>query len=253
MVSSDAPRDDAPRGLSFSSSGLLLTYHLGVAQALAQERWERVLGVSGGAVVALLLCVCPEKLEWCREHLRAREWAKGMTMADVWDPAARMLPAFLRSPGLLPPDAAERASGRLCVLCTRKRGREVVRFEQWATTDELIATVQASCSFAWSGVALSDGHSYWDGGMGKGAKLLEVLPGLRTVTVAPVSGCGATICPAHTGGPCITTRYGHLSWRNVVRGWDVCFPRSAPVMDAHVAAGLADGRAWLQSDGRCYM
>ena len=52
---------------------------------------------------------------------------------------------------------------------------------------ELIRTVQASCSFAWSGVTLSDGVAYWDGGCARDVDVLPTAAGMEgdaTVTVA---------------------------------------------------------------------
>jgi predicted acylesterase/phospholipase RssA len=58
----------AKLALSFSSSGLLVSYHLGVADRIAQQtggllqKVDTFLGASGGALVAALLCCAPEKV-----------------------------------------------------------------------------------------------------------------------------------------------------------------------------------------------
>ena len=235
-----------PTAITFSSSGLLLTYHAGVALTLhanMSEPFPHIIGVSGGAVVGLLLCVAPELLRTAIEFMVSREWARDLTWADVWDPAARVLPEFLHR--ILPLDAFARAAGRLHVHVTRCDTREGRIISEWTSNEELIRTVQASCSFAMGGVRLSDGCCYWDGGMAKDGALLPTMPGAETVTVAPVSGVGASIEPPTTRWS-VPTRYGDISLANLVRAWDVSVPRASSVMAAHVAAGERDARAWLE-------
>ena len=62
-------------------------------------------GTSGGAVIGALLCAAPHSLQHAVDYMVGREWAAGMTLADVWDPAGRILPEYLRQDGVLPPDA----------------------------------------------------------------------------------------------------------------------------------------------------
>ncbi|KAK3252110.1 hypothetical protein CYMTET_38580 [Cymbomonas tetramitiformis] len=232
--------------IAFGSSGLLVTYHAGVAQTFSKHKWSRILGVSGGSVIGLLLCVCPEKLCAAEEYMLGKKWAKGITWGDLWDPAGRILPEYLACEGLLPENAYELASGKLRVFCTRVHDRRSVAFDSWASNEELIRTVQASCSFAYSGVVLKDGLAYWDGGMAKDVPLLPTYPGAATVTVSPFSGQGASISPASRGWPRVSTRYGDLSWPNMVRSWDVSVPRSRAVMADYVEQGKSDAKEWAE-------
>lgn len=73
--------------ISFGGSGLLLTYHAGVAQQLLHLPWSQFSGVSGGAVIALLMCVAPERLGEAIDIVLKKEWAQGLTWGDLWDPA----------------------------------------------------------------------------------------------------------------------------------------------------------------------
>ena len=237
---------DPPAAVSFSSSGLLLTYHAGVARMLHTHLppFEKIVGVSGGAVVGLLLAVSPGSLKSALDFMIARDWAHDLSWADIWDPAARVLPEFLRRDGLLPPNAYELATGRLHVHVTRSDNRRGRVVSEWTSNEDLVKTVQASCSFASSGVQLSDGCSYWDGGMAKDGQLLPTMPGMDTLTVAPISGVGATIAPPSSRWS-FPTRYGDISLDNLVRAWDVSVPRASAVMAAHAAAGERDAGTWL--------
>lgn len=145
----------------------------------------------------------------------------------------------------MPPDAHVLASGRLKVFCTRCKDRQLVSFERWESKEELVKTLQASCSFARHGVLLADGEAYWDGGMAKDANLIEQEDG-NTVTVSPFSGQGACISPDACREWKLTTRFGDVSWRNIVRGWDVSIPRSSSKMNSYVAQGQIDCLRWLQ-------
>ena len=96
---------------------------------------------------------------------------------------------------------------------------------------------------------------YWDGGMGKDAKLLMTDadlndPSAMTVTVFPLSGLrGATIAPLSRDVVSLPTRYGDVSLSNLVRMWDVSAPRGSSSMEAYVAEGRADAARWLKADG----
>ena len=244
------PAADAPLAVTFSSSGLLLTYHAGVAKALHASKLPRFKyynGVSGGAVVALLLCTAPSSLQAAIDYMVSREWAHDLTLADIWDPAARLLPAFLSKEGVLPPDAFKVASGSLRVYVTRCDGRTSHVIDHWSSNEELIQTVQASCSFASSGVTLSDGIAYWDGGCARDVELLPTALGMETITVAPIGGVpGATIAPPSSESMWrLPTSYGDVSIANIVRAWDVSMPRSSKVMARYVADGERDARKWL--------
>merc|ERR1711937_687684 len=118
------------------------------------------------------------------------------------------------------------------------RDKKCVAFDHWASREDLLRTLQASCSFAWDGVEIS-GEKYWDGGMGKDAKLLMTDadlndPSAMTVTVFPLSGLrGATIAPLSRDVVSLPTRYGDVSLSNLVRMWDVSAPRGSSSMEAY--------------------
>jgi len=238
-----------PCAISFGSSGLLVTYHAGVALKLADHHWSHVLGCSGGAVVGLLLVACTrEQMTSTLDYMLGGEWAKDLSWHDIWDPADRVLPAFLLRDGVLPPDAFQKATGRLNVCCTRLSDSAQVIFNSWDSNEDLVGTVQASCSFASHGVQLSDGEWYWDGGCASDAPVLPTFPDIETVTVSPVSGQGASISPTRDFMS-LSTSYGDVCWSNFVRAWDCCIPRSRAVMSAYVEQGQTDAELWLAQCG----
>ena len=151
----------AKKSISFGSSGLLLTYHAGVALELlnAGQQFERVLGTSGGALIGALFCVAPDSLPRAVKYMTGRRWAEGLTWGDIWDPAERLVPEYFGRLDVLPENAHELASGRLRVFCTRCRDKKCVAFDHWASREDLLRTLQASCSFAWDGVEIS-GEKY---------------------------------------------------------------------------------------------
>ena len=232
--------------LSFSSSGLLLSYHAGVAMALSEassfmDTVDCCVGTSGGAVVAALLVCAPEKLDFAAQYMLSKEWAKGMGWYDLWDPAHRLLPSFFQLHDILPLDAYEVASRKLRIHCTNRATRKNEVVCDFESNEELIGALQASCSFAWSGVKLK-GDSYVDGGLS--GQWLPAHPEMDTVTVSPFSGQGATICPRRCRRA-VGTRYGDLSWRNFVRLWDVSVPHSSSAIGRYIENGKDDAKHFL--------
>jgi hypothetical protein len=270
---------------------LLFPYHLGVAERLAEEPGllEKVAcfsGTSGGALTAALLCCAPGKIQELKEYVLSGRITEGMSWTDLWDPA-RLLPSVFHAVDLFgsrsqgeDAGAAQAAlaasNARLEVSVTARNTRRNKRVRHFGSVESLMATLQASCSFAFSGVLLADGGRYWDGGISDSGLIMPstvprappsspeptapetgteaertlaaVVPsgGGRTaarkedvdvhdvVSVCPMSCSNCTISPrddlGRAGRAPAAVRFGqiryHLSWANVVRGWDVQMPGS---------------------------
>lgn len=213
--------------ISFSSSGLLLSYELGVAERLSQEpqllEGAHFLGASGGALIAALLCCAPEKIELVKAYMLAGKATKGMTLSDLWDPADRLLPRFFEETKLLPPDAFEKCSGRLFISCTeyKKKGstsqmeglqqlaglestgsggkkKRNQQFSSFNSNEELATILQASCSFDLKGIPIAvDGREgrYWDGGMSDALPLPEFVANDVLITICPFSSSVSNTAP----------------------------------------------------------
>jgi hypothetical protein len=247
-------KDPAPMtALSFSSSGLLVSYHLGAAERIAKDRQllqsiDRFLGASGGSLAAALLCAAPERLPEAKEYLLSGKVTKSIkSLGDLWDPAARVLPRFFEETGILPDNAAKMCSDRLFVSVTSKKTGMNKRFSQFKDNEDLLAVLQASCSFAGDGVLLSDGERYWDGGMSDALPILEE-PGSRTITVCPFSST-SSISPADYTQPAKTYDVCgvglHFSLNNIVRGLDTTFPRGISVVKSYFEKGYSDADDYL--------
>ena len=101
---------DKSRTFSFSGSGMLLTYHAGVAMEV-HHLCRRALGVSGGSIIAALIICNPDALPKLTDFLTSREWARNLSWADWWDPADKMIRQVLSQEDVLPPNAYQKASG----------------------------------------------------------------------------------------------------------------------------------------------
>jgi len=122
-----------PLGLSFSGSGFLTAYQLGVATSFrehAPELLEKVtcyLGASGGSVVATLLAAAPHQLnpfvnEFC---------LRGRNLSGLKE--------------LLPHDAHQLVNHRLCISVTEAHTGENRVLSKFQSRDELVRSVEASC------------------------------------------------------------------------------------------------------------
>eukprot|EP00435_Cladocopium_sp_Y103_P076334 s33_g92.t3 len=128
----------------FSSSALLLVYQAGVAEALLQNqrfmaRVDVVHGCSGGALVGALMLTGAEGLTKVKAYLESGVAFRGLTLAELWDPA-RLIPRAVEESGAMPADAFWQLSGRLHVT-----------YSSFDSNEELVRILQASSSFAYEG------------------------------------------------------------------------------------------------------
>ena len=92
--------------INFCSSGLLLTYHAGVALQLkhSNKKFDKILGTSGGALIGALFCCNPNALENSVKYMLDQQWKKNMSFRDFLDPANRIIPNYFGDVNVLPED-----------------------------------------------------------------------------------------------------------------------------------------------------
>lgn len=180
------------KSVSFAGSGFLCLYLTGAARCL-QQRVPDLLtkvalcGASSGSLVAACLA-CQLPLEALEETvLSAAREARGAALGTL-SPSFRIEEHLRRGLDRLPPDAHQRARGRLFVSLTRARNGRNEMASEWASRQELIECLLASCFIPlFSGLRLPPkyrGARYVDGGFS------DNLPvsGRPTLTVSPFAG-----------------------------------------------------------------
>lgn len=233
--------------VSFSSSGLLFPYHLGVVEAMQRLPEAKKLdigevhGVSGGALAGAVLLLGSDCLEQVRLALRTQIRP---TWGEIWDPAS-LLPRLLKEHDILPDDAFTKLSGRLFVHTTTggmMRNTKTHRISAFGSNEELVKALQASCSFAWDGVEI-DGVPHWDGGC---SGLWDVRSdNLPTIASSPIFKKSVEICPRPGRGFDVWGfRVDSFSLR---AGWDITFMFSPLRMAMYWQLGLNDANTFLSS------
>jgi predicted acylesterase/phospholipase RssA len=187
------------------------------------------------------------KVAVAKEYMLSGQITRNMSLADLWDPADRLLPRFFEDTSLLPDNAAEICSNRLVVSCTDRvsgRNKQFCR-----DNEELLSVLQASCSFNLNGIKLADGQTYWDGGMSDALPVCDE-PNATIITVCPFSGTSSISPQDYREGQGRTYSVCgiglHLSANNLVRGFDTTFPRGTDVMHSYFKAGQRDAKEYLQ-------
>jgi hypothetical protein len=193
---------------SFSGSGWLLTYHIGVSHRLVEagrfREHTRFVGASGGALIAALLA-CRSDPEYMLLDLLAM--AASARHQKRWMRIREALHALLMR--RLPADAHVQCSGRLTVALTRVWPRPRLRpilQRRYESREMLITTVLASCmvpTLFESALAAKVGDNWIvDGG------IYHLVPRLAgTTKVSPFAppfmrsqGVRVDICPSLTPG-----------------------------------------------------
>ncbi|XP_070695034.1 patatin-like phospholipase domain-containing protein 4 [Pempheris klunzingeri] len=192
--------------ISFSGSGFLATYQLGVAQCfLNYAPWllrtsPCVLGASAGSLVAAAV-VCEMNLSTIRdEMLNFAKQMKAFTLGPL-NPSVNVLhwlESILRK--YLPSDAHQRASGRLAVAMTRLIDSKLIVMSEFQSKEEVVQALLCSCFVpGYCGVLppVFKGVHYVDGGFSSMQPLPSAPASSHIVTVCPFSG-ETDICPADT-------------------------------------------------------
>ncbi|XP_076022388.1 patatin-like phospholipase domain-containing protein 2 [Genypterus blacodes] len=234
----NCPRGEVPRSISFSGSGFLATYQLGVAQCLlTQTPWllrtaPLVLGASAGSLVAAAV-VCEISMVAIRdEMLLFAKQMKNFTLGpfnpsiNVFHWIERVLKKHL------PPDAHQLANGRLAVAMTRLTdGKHTVMSDFQSKEDVL--------------------QHYLDGGFSRMQPYPTTLS-IDTLTVSPFSG-ETDICPQDM--PCLwemvvtgATLKGNMA--NSCRIINALYPFTLETIEQAFHSGYKDAFCFLQSNGR---
>uniref|UniRef100_A0A3B4GIB9 PNPLA domain-containing protein n=1 Tax=Pundamilia nyererei TaxID=303518 RepID=A0A3B4GIB9_9CICH len=172
--------------ISFSGSGFLATYQLGVAQCfLHYAPWilhsaPSILGSSAGSLVAAMIHFAKE--------------VKSFTLGPL-NPSIKFfhwLECILNKH--LPPNAHQLANRRLAVTMTRLTDGEQILMSDFDSKEDVVQ-VRLLCLFGGVKTSL---HFYLDGGL---SGIQPIAPGSssRTLTVCPFSG-ESDICPGDA--PC---------------------------------------------------
>ena len=223
--------------ISFSGSGLMLIYQLGVASAMhAQpkfmERVKRVRGTSGGAIVGAMLLACPEKIEtaidfYCSGGFLAMMRDRGQMIRDITHPHEDLLRASVDQLGLLKKrDYADIFAGSRFVAHVTVGPWPSIKnmgLSNFKSNEDVITAISASCCLVPTGKVYSgDGMTYWDGGLTDPMPDDDQLP---TVTVSVLRGKGVDIAPSDVKRNLMA--HGNLNEGNIEGTCPVLLQRSA--------------------------
>ncbi|XP_028610153.1 patatin-like phospholipase domain-containing protein 4 [Grammomys surdaster] len=245
-----------PLHLSFSACGFLGVYHLGAATALRGRGLLRdvtgLAGASAGALTAAVLLTAPGQIEACTkftydlaEEARARVLGPATPGFDLMSRVRAALDA------VLPRDAHELARGRLLVSVTRVAGLQGRRVSDFASRDELITVLLASCFVpVYAGLKPVEhaGQLWMDGGL---TDSLPVMSTGRTVTFSPFAG-SADVSPREHAWACVSVAGQDVavSWANLVRARQAMFPACRQTLEAIYHRGMTDTVRFLREELR---
>nr|XP_046189419.1 patatin-like phospholipase domain-containing protein 2 [Oncorhynchus gorbuscha] len=227
----------APLSISFSGSGFLATYQLGVAQSM-RDRSPRVLqtapkvmGASAGSLVAAAV-VCGSSLDMVRdEMLRFARQMRGRVLGPL-HPAGNVsvwIERMLRL--MLPADAHIRASGRLAIAMTRIPDGQNIMVSKFTSREDVV-------------------QHYVDGGFSS-IQPTNSCPIGHTLTVSPFAG-ETDICPKDPAPLCdivVSGAYLHCSLVNGYRILHAIYPYDWEALDKAYHSGYRDGLHFLHTSG----
>ncbi|XP_028266293.1 patatin-like phospholipase domain-containing protein 2 [Parambassis ranga] len=244
---------EVPQSISFSGSGFLATYQLGVAQCLLNHApWilntaPRVFGASAGSLVAAAV-VCEINLITIRDEMV--NFAKQMRAFTLgpFNPSINVfhwLECILIKH--LPSDAHQRANGRLTVAMTRLTDGKHIVMSEYQSKEDVLQALLCSCFVpGYCGFLPPSfkGVHYLDGGFSG----IQPVSSSTTLTVCPFSG-ETDICPTDT--PCVwdmvvsgTTL--KLNMANGIRIIDALYPIALENLEQAYHSGYKDAFYFLQ-------
>ncbi|XP_051282201.1 patatin-like phospholipase domain-containing protein 2 [Dicentrarchus labrax] len=246
-----------PLSISFSGSGFMATYQLGVAQCFVNYTpWilrtaPCVLGASAGSLVAAAVA-CEMSLITIRdEMLNFAKQMKAYTLGP-FNPSINVfhwLELILRKH--LPSNAHKLASGRLAVAMTRLTDSKLIVMSDFQSKEDVVQALLCSCFVpGYCGILPPSfkGVHYVDGGFSSMQPLLP-LPS-HTLTVCPFSG-EMDICPADTPSKWEmvvsgTTLKGNLA--NSLRIVNALYPMTLETLEQAFDSGYKDAIHFLLSN-----
>ncbi|XP_061128952.1 patatin-like phospholipase domain-containing protein 2 [Syngnathus typhle] len=245
---------EAPSSISFSGSGFLATYQIGVAQCFVHNApWllrkaPFILGASAGSLVAAAVACEVNLITMQNEMLNFSKAMKAFTFGP-FNPSVEILNwiKFVLNK-YLPSDAHLLANGRLAVVATRLDDGKPTIITKYRSKDDVVRALLCSCFVpGYCGMLPPslNGVHYMDGGFSQMQPVLE-LPSL-TLTVSPFSG-EADICPRDqpsmldmvvTG----VTLKGNLA--NGFRFWNALYPIKPEIVEQAYHNGYKDAFHFL--------
>nr|XP_019951488.1 PREDICTED: patatin-like phospholipase domain-containing protein 2 [Paralichthys olivaceus] len=240
----------APQSISFSGSGFMATYQLGVAQCfLNYVPWilstaPYVLGASAGSLVAAAVVCEMSPITIRDEIIHFAKQMKAFTLGP-FNPSINVfhwLESVLNK--YLSPDAHNLASGRLAVAMTRLSDGKHIVMTEFQSKEDVVQALLCSCFVPWYCGILPPsfkGEYYVDGGFSGMQPVLPVSCS-NTLTVSPFSG-ETDICPSDT--PCIwdmvvsgSTLKGNMA--NSFRVINALYPMALETLDQAFYSGYKD-------------
>ncbi|XP_035500726.2 omega-hydroxyceramide transacylase [Scophthalmus maximus] len=241
---------EVPPSISFSGSGFMATYQLGVAQCLLNyvpsivRAAPFVLGASAGSLVAAAVVCDMSPITIRDEMIHFAKQMKAFRLGP-FNPSINVfhwLECILNK--YLPSDAHRLASGRLAVAMTRlSDGKHIVTTE-FQSKEDVVQALLCSCFVpGYCGILPPSfkGEYYLDGGFTGMQPVLPVSCS-HTLTVSPFSG-ETDICPSDT--PCMwdmvvsgATLKGNMA--NSVRVINALYPMTLETLEQAYYSGYKD-------------
>ncbi|CAG6021497.1 unnamed protein product [Menidia menidia] len=249
---------EVPQDISFSGSGFLSTYQLGVALCLLNHAaWilrsaPCILGSSAGSLIAAAV-VCEINLLTIRDEILLLTKQVVTLTLGPFHPGInvfRWLKSILDK--YLPSDAHRLASGRLGVAMTRLKDGKHFIMSEFQSREDLIQALLCSCYVpGHSGFRppTFKGVHYIDGGLTGIQPRLPAASG-RTLTVCPFSG-DADICPADPSCMMEMVVGGGIlkfSLANSYRILNGLYPVALETIEQAFHSGYKDGIGFLRSN-----
>ncbi|XP_061869257.1 omega-hydroxyceramide transacylase [Colius striatus] len=255
MAEEDARASSTPFSLSFSGSGFLALYQVGVVQSLLELAPEllksacKVYGSSAGSLIAAAV-VCGIGLDDLKEFFFAMAKEVRETLLGPLSPKCSLL-ANIKTvlQRMLPEDSYQLASGRLHISLTRVMDGQNVMASEFSSKEELIQALLCSCFLPiYCGFIPPSyrGVRYVDGGF-TGLQPVSSLEE-AVITVSPFTG-ELDICPRDCPAIfyCFQIFNGsiQISIENLCRISYALFPPSTMVLNDIFSQGYQDTALFL--------
>ncbi|XP_075377816.1 omega-hydroxyceramide transacylase [Mycteria americana] len=255
MAEEDLRGSSTPFSLSFSGSGFLALYQVGVVQSLLELAPEllksacKVYGSSAGSLIAAAV-VCGISLDDLKEFFFAMAKEVRKTILGPLSPKCSLL-ANIKTvlQQMLPEDSYQLASGRLHISLTRVADGQNVMASEFSSKEELIQALLCSCFLPiYCGFIPPSyrGVRYVDGGF-TGLQPVSSLEE-AVITVSPFTG-ELDICPRDCPAIffCFQIFNGsiQISIENLCRISYALFPPSIMVLNDIFSQGYQDTALFL--------
>ncbi|OPJ89009.1 patatin-like phospholipase domain-containing protein 1 [Patagioenas fasciata monilis] len=250
MAGEELRGSSAPFSLSFSGSGFLALYQVGVVQSLLElapkllQSAGKVYGSSAGSLIAAAV-VCGISLDDLKEFFFSTVKEVRNTILGPFSPKCSLLAnikAVLQQ--MLPEDSYQLASGRLHISLTRVVDGQNVMASEFSSKEELIQALLCSCFLpVYCGFIPPSyrGVRYVDGGF-TGLQPVSSLEE-AVITVSPFTG-ELDICPRDCPATffCFQIFNGsiQISMENLLRISYALFPPSTVVLNDFFSQGYQD-------------